>query len=394
MSKEQRNVPKLRFPEFKDDWEQGKVSTIITDIADGPFGSNLKTEHYTDEKEARIIQLSNLSDYGWQEENTKYTTFEHAKEIKRCIVNEGELVMGKMMPAGLTIMRPNTEKMYVLSSDCVRIKLDNDRVTDKFFLYVTKSNTFLNQINTDSQGSTRIRTSISKIREMDISLPSVTEQERIGDFFSKFDTLITLQQRKLDQIKEYKKGMLQKMFPKEGEAVPEVRFPGFTGEWEWHKCGEVAPLQRGFDLSVSQMKEGKYPVVMSNGVGGYHSDYKAKGPGIVTGRSGTLGKLHFIEENYWPHNTALWVTDFKGNYPKFIYYLYLKLDLSRFGSGSGVPTLNRNDVHDACVSVPDREEQKLISEFLTNLDTLITLHQRKLEAMKEYKKGLLQQMFV
>ena len=394
MSKEQRNVPKLRFPEFKDDWEQGKVSTIITDIADGPFGSNLKTEHYTDEKEARIIQLSNLSDYGWQEENTKYTTFEHAKEIKRCIVNEGELVMGKMMPAGLTIMRPNTEKMYVLSSDCVRIKLDNDRVTDKFFLYVTKSNTFLNQINTDSQGSTRIRTSISKIREMDISLPSVTEQERIGDFFSKFDTLITLQQRKLDQIKEYKKGMLQKMFPKEGEAVPEVRFPGFTGEWEWHKCGEVAPLQRGFDLSVSQMKDGKYPVVMSNGVGGYHSDYKAKGPGIVTGRSGTLGKLHFIEENYWPHNTALWVTDFKGNYPKFIYYLYLKLDLSRFGSGSGVPTLNRNDVHDACVSVPDREEQKLISEFLTNLDTLITLHQRKLEAMKEYKKGLLQQMFV
>lgn len=168
---------------------------MITDIADGPFGSNLKTEHYTEEKEARIIQLSNLSDYGWQEENTRYTTFEHAKEIKRCIVNEGELVMGKMMPAGMTIMRPSTEKMYVLSSDCIRIKLDNKTVADKFFLYTTKSDTFLNQVNNDSQGSTRVRTSISKIRDMDISIPSVSEQEKIGGLFTSFDHLITLHQR-------------------------------------------------------------------------------------------------------------------------------------------------------------------------------------------------------
>lgn len=138
--------PKIRFKGYNDAWEQRKVSSMITDIADGPFGSNLKTEHYTEEKEARIIQLSNLSDYGWQEENTRYTTFEHAREIKRCIVNEGELVMGKMMPAGMTIMRPNTEKMYVLSSDCVRIKLDNSITTDKFFLYTTKSDPFLNQV--------------------------------------------------------------------------------------------------------------------------------------------------------------------------------------------------------------------------------------------------------
>ena len=205
-------VPKIRFKGFTEDWEQRKVSSMITDIADGPFGSNLKTEHYTEEKEARIIQLSNLSDYGWQEENTRYTTFEHAKDIKRCIVNEGELVMGKMMPAGMTIMRPNTEKMYVLSSDCVRIKLDNDMAVDKFFLYTTKSDSFLNQVNNDSQGSTRVRTSISKIRDMDISIPSVAEQERIGEYFTNLDNLITLHQRKCDAIKELKKGLLQQMF--------------------------------------------------------------------------------------------------------------------------------------------------------------------------------------
>ena len=209
------NKPEIRFKGFTDAWEQRKVSSLIIDIADGPFGSNLKTEHYTDEKEARIIQLSNLSDNGWQEENTRYTTFEHANEIKRCIVNEGELVMGKMMPAGMTIIRPNTEKMYVLSSDCVRIKLDNNIAINKFFLYTTKSDTFLNQVNNDSQGSTRIRTSISKIRDMDISLPSVPEQEKIGEYFTNLDTLITLHQRKCEKYKSIKAGLIRKLFPME-----------------------------------------------------------------------------------------------------------------------------------------------------------------------------------
>lgn len=210
------NTPNIRFKGFTDDWEQRKLSDAIVDIADGPFGSNLKTEHYTDEKEARIIQLSNLSDYGWQEPNTRYTTFEHAKEIRRCIVNEGELVMGKMMPAGMTIIRPNTEKMYVLSSDCVRIKLDKNVATDEFFLYTTKSETFLNQVNNDSQGSTRVRTSISKIREMDFATPSLEEQAKIGEYFTNLDNLITLHQRKCDEIKEIKKFMLQNMFPQKG----------------------------------------------------------------------------------------------------------------------------------------------------------------------------------
>ena len=136
---------------------------------------------------------------------------------------------------------------------------------------------------------------------------------------------------------------------------PAIRFKGFTDAWEQRKCKDIAPLQRGFDLPTSQMKTGKFPVVMSNGVGGYHSEYKVKGPGVITGRSGTIGKLHYIEGDYWPHNTTLWVTDFKNNCPKFIYYLYQQINLPNFSTGSGVPTLNRNDVHDAIVSVPSKE---------------------------------------
>ena len=158
--------------------------------------------------------------------------------------------------------------------------------------------------------------------------------------------------------------------------------------------GDVAPLQRGFDLPVNQMTPGPYPVVMSNGIGGWHSKYMVKGPGVVTGRSGTIGSLHYIEQNFWPHNTSLWVTSFNGNEPRFIYWLYASIGLERFGSGSGVPTLNRNDVHDLRVGFPcDVAEQRRIGTFFSRLDSLITLHQRKYDKLVVFKKSMLEKMF-
>ena len=180
----------------------------------------------------------------------------------------------------------------------------------------------------------------------------------------------------------------------EQAKVPAIRFAGFTDPWEQRKLGDVAPLQRGFDLPVNQMTPGPYPVVMSNGIGGWHSKYMVKGPGVVTGRSGTIGSLHYIEQNFWPHNTSLWVTSFNGNEPRFIYWLYASIGLERFGSGSGVPTLNRNDVHDLRVGFPcDVAEQRRIGTFFSRLDTLITLHQRKYDKLVIFKKSMLEKMF-
>ena len=180
----------------------------------------------------------------------------------------------------------------------------------------------------------------------------------------------------------------------EQAKVPAIRFAGFTDPWEQRKLGDVAPLQRGFDLPVNQMTPGPYPVVMSNGIGGWHSKYMVKGPGVVTGRSGTIGSLHYIEQNFWPHNTSLWVTSFNGNEPRFIYWLYASIGLERFGSGSGVPTLNRNDVHDLRVGFPcDVAEQRRIGTFFSRLDSLITLHQRKYDKLVIFKKSMLEKMF-
>ena len=179
----------------------------------------------------------------------------------------------------------------------------------------------------------------------------------------------------------------------EKRLVPKLRFCMFTSVWEQHKLKNVAPLQRGFDLPKVKIKEGPYPVLFSNGIGGWNSEYKAKAPGVVTGRSGSIGNVVFIEQNYWPHNTSLWVTNFFDNYPRYVYYLYQHIDLSKFGTGSGVPTLNRNDVHDYSVIIPHSEEQTRIANFFKNIDDIIALQQQLLNDHKQLKKAMLQKMF-
>ena len=163
-------------------------------------------------------------------------------------------------------------------------------------------------------------------------------------------------------------------------------------EWKVKKVLDFAPLQRGFDLPTDKIVKGKYPVVYSNGILNYHDEYKAKGPGVVTGRSGTIGKVTYVESDYWPHNTSLWVTDFKGNSPKYVYYVYKYMGLSKYASGSGVPTLNRNDVHVSKIAIPPIEEQSHIVKVLELWDTAIEKQSELIEKLKLRKRALMQQL--
>ena len=171
--------------------------------------------------------------------------------------------------------------------------------------------------------------------------------------------------------------------------VPHLRFPEFNGEWEKCKIGDIAPLQRGFDLPTHQIEDGAFPVVYSNGIMNYHSSYKCIAPGVVTGRSGTIGKFTFVSNGYyWPHNTSLWVTDFNGNIPEFVYYLYQTINIKQYATGSGVPTLNRNDVHRHKVYVPQIEEQSKIARLLMLLDERIAAQNKVIEKLESLIKGL------
>ena len=167
-----------------------------------------------------------------------------------------------------------------------------------------------------------------------------------------------------------------------------------AGEWCEVTLGEVLTLQRGFDLPTTQRKPGSYPVIASTGPVGTHGEAMVRGPGVVIGRSGSLGGGQFVEHDFWPLNTTLWVKDFKGNNPRFCYYLLKSIDLAQFNVGSGVPTLNRNHIHPFPVARPPLPTQRAIAHVLGTLDDKIELNRRMNETLEGMARALFKSWFV
>jgi len=201
--------------EPKEGWEEKKLGDIAEDSADGPFGSNLKKEHYTTEKEVRIIQLSNIGEDGWREENTKYTTFEHLKNISRSEVEPNDIVIAKMMPAGRAILCPSHEPKFVLSSDAVKIKLKKGMET-RFILHSINSPYFRNEVYENVTGSGRVRTSLTKLRACSIFLPSLSEQQSIVTTLDSLKSKVDRLQENYEKISQecdaLKQAILRQVF--------------------------------------------------------------------------------------------------------------------------------------------------------------------------------------
>lgn len=167
--------------------------------------------------------------------------------------------------------------------------------------------------------------------------------------------------------------------------------------WTETTIGEQLTLQRGFDITKEQQTAGSVPVVSSGGIKSYHNEAMVEGPGVVIGRKGTLGKVFYLEDAYWPHDTTLWVKDFKGNLPKLVFYLFESLDVRKLDSGTANPALNRNQVHPIKIYWPDVQHQQAI---VSELDTLVSelrglshLYRLKNAALAALKDSLLNQAF-
>ena len=162
--------------------------------------------------------------------------------------------------------------------------------------------------------------------------------------------------------------------------------------WRYEKLGSFAELKRGFDLPSTKRIIGDIPIISSSGLSGYHNEFKVEGPGVVTGRYGSVGEVFFIEDNYWPLNTALWVKNFFGNDPKFVYYLLVNFDFKKFSGKTGVPGVNRNDLHAVKILAPPLSEQKKIAKILSTWDKSISITERLIDNSKQQKKALMQQL--
>lgn len=174
-------------------WMWCRVSNLTENIdgaiADGPFGSNLKTEHYTSNREVRIIQLSNLDDGFWRDNNRKYTTYQHAQELSRCMVDPFDIVIAKMMPAGRATIVPPVDSHFILASDVIKFK-PHGLLNKEYLCYAFNSNVFRQQINGQIHGQGRIRTSVSKVRSYLLPIPPVAEQQRIVAKLEKLKPLV------------------------------------------------------------------------------------------------------------------------------------------------------------------------------------------------------------
>ena len=227
------------------------------------------------------------------------------------------------------------------------------------------------------------------LNSIPIPVPPLTEQQRIVSILDEaFDGIATSKanaEKNLQNARALFESYLQSVFTQHGEG------------WVHSTIGDQLALQRGFDITKNQQHPGKVPVVSSGGIKSFHDKAMVKAPGVVIGRKGTLGKVFYLEDDYWPHDTTLWVKDFKGNDPRFIYYFFLGLDVTHLDSGTANPALNRNQVHPIEVDWPPLARQEAIVSTLDELRTetqrLESIYEQKLTALEELKKSLLHQAF-
>ena len=297
----------------------------------------------------------------------------------------GDILISASGSIGRTVVYRGADE-YFQDSNIVWLKHDSQLV-----------NSFLKQFYSivkwqGLEGSTIKRLYNKNILETPITLPSPEEQTKLGEFFEKLDNLIAANQRKLDLLKEQKKGYLQKMFPKNGEKVPKLRFAGFADDWEERKLGDFIDVKSGKDYK--HLNSGSIPVY---GTGGYMlsvdralSDIDA----IGIGRKGTIDKPYLLKAPFWTVDTLFYAVPKQNIDLQFSLSIFKKINWKKFDESTGVPSLSKTVINSVGASVPSYEEQQKIGSFFKQLDNTITLHQRKLDLLKEQKKGFLQKMFV
>ena len=239
-----------------------------------------------------------------------------------------------------------------------------------------RSTTVRKKITFLAQGISRYNISKTKMMDIEVPVPSLEEQAKIGAFLSNVEQTITLHQRKLSHLRQLKKCLLQKMFPKPGEDRPEVRFPGFADAWEQRKLSEVVNVRSGMDYR--HLSEGDIPVY---GTGGYMLSvdkalsYSEDAIGI--GRKGTIDKPYLLRAPFWTVDTLFYAVPRDKSDLDFIHAVFQRIDWKQKDESTGVPSLSKRTINAVNVITPDEAEQHQIGAFFASLDDLITLHQRK-----------------
>ena len=357
----------------------------LGDHVDLLAGFAFKSERFTDKADdIALVKGENVSQGHILWDISKRWPVAEWSAFEKYHLRTGDVVVAMdrpWVPAGLkwTYIRGDAPKALLVQR-CSRLRSNTPKLDQGFLRFVIGGPGFEAYVKPITTGVNVPHISGRQILDYEFLLPPLPIQRRIASILSAYDDLIENSQRRIKILESMARALYREWFV-------HFRFPGHEnhprvasplGEipegWDVGTLENLVVLQRGFDLPKPSRKDGIVPIIAATGVTGFHDEAKVKAPGVVTGRSGTIGEVMYIHEDFWPLNTALWAKEFPKSEPLVAYYLLSSLDLKQFNSGAAVPTLNRNDVHGINVSISPIELQRQFQQVAGGMHT----HCRKL----------------
>ena len=391
---EQAKVPAIRFAGFTDPWEQRKLGDVA-DIKTGPFGTLLHAEDYVDDG-IPIVTTEHFKTGALpkDKEGIPQVSEEDAKRLEQYRAKEGDILFSRVGSVDANAQVFAGQDGWLFSGRVLRARPDLTLVSSAYLHYELETEEVKSSVISRAVGGTMASINTEILFQTPIFIPAkMTEQNKIGSTCARLDSLITLHQRKYDKLVIFKKSMLEKMFPKDGESVPEIRFAGFTDPWEQRKFSDIVDVCSGKDYK--HLEEGPIPVY---GTGGFMTSvdealsYDRDAVGI--GRKGTIDKPYLLKAPFWTVDTLFYAIPKSDMDLEFVHCSFLNVDWKSKDESTGLPSLSKEAINETIALVPSFNEQSRLGEFFSDLDSLITLHQRKLELLQNIKKSLLDKMFV
>ncbi|WBY89555.1 restriction endonuclease subunit S [Enterococcus faecium] len=404
--------PEIRFPGFTEDWEERKLRDITERVRGNDGRMDLPT-------------LTISASSGWLDQRDRFSGNIAGKEQKNyTLLKKGQLSYnhGNSKLAKYGVVCELTTYDEALVPRVYHSFDTNELASSNFieYMFATKrpDRELAKLVSSGARMDGLLNINFDEFMGINVSVPSVEEQQKIGTFFKQIDDTIALHQSKLDLLKETKKGFLQKMFPKNGAKVPEIRFPGFTEDWEERKLSELAEVKTGFPFKNDDFIDGGNYLVITNGniqnnsalvdgnignrISAVSDEIKDKyllnyGDILVT-MDGTVGRTAKVFEKN--QILAQRVGRLVANTTPEFLYQWLNTgkffgDMTKVSHGGTIKHISLSEISDFNAFVPVNEDERVkIGSLLLNIDKTITLHQRKLDLLKEMKKGFLQKMFV
>lgn len=402
MTKNKQQYPQLRFKGFDGAWEQRKLKTMGNTFT----GLSGKTKEDFGHGNAKFITYMNVFSNPVSNpemvESVEVDSKQHQVEYGDVFFTTSSETPQEVGMSSVWL--ESTENIY-LNSFCFGYH-PTVEINSYYLAFMLRSSVVRKNFLFLAQGISRYNISKNRVMEMLVPVPNLSEQQRIGQLFKQLDQIITLHQRKLAKLKELKQGYLQKLFPKQGEKVPELRFKGFDDAWEQRKLGEIATFLNGRAYKQDELLDsGKYKVLR---VGNFYTNdswyysnmelgdkyYISKGDLVYTW-SATFGPHIWSGEKVIFHY-HIWKVELSKLLDKDFTLHLLEADKTRLLSntnGSTMIHVTKGDMESKIISIPNIDEQKQIGFFFDKIDSAISLHQRELDLLKEQKKGYLQKMF-